>query len=53
MGLYNSDARYPDASVNGRFYLRTDFLYAILSHLSGISRSGSRRSILDDTPIEK
>ena len=37
--------RYPDASVSGRFFLVTDFLNVILSHLSGISRSGSGRSV--------
>ena len=39
------DARYPDASVSGRFFLGTDFLNVILSHLSGIPRSGSGRSV--------
>ena len=39
------DARYPDASVSGRFFLGTDFLNIILSHLSGIPRSGSGRSV--------
>ena len=39
------DARYPDASVSGQFFLGTDFLNVILSHLSGIPRSGSGQSV--------
>lgn len=39
------DARYSDAAVNRRFYLGTDFVYVILSHLSGIRGSGSGRSV--------
>lgn len=42
MGLYNSDARYPDASVNGRFYLRTDFytLFCLIYPESRVSDPG-------------
>ena len=39
------DARYPDASVSGRFFLGTDFFNVILSHLSRIPRSGSGESV--------
>lgn len=41
-GFSYPDARYLDALVYGQLYLETDFLYVILTHLTGIRNSAFR-----------